>query len=131
MTGKKFSVLLNFFFILTGYKKRSDLIVSIDQRTKSRIFFDELPDVLHQIFQYIDIQTILYSIRLTCKRLQAIVKTYNKFKIDFFHFAESHLDFIRDFIQPENVTSLTLTNRKRNQLSQMDLFCETRTEREC
>lgn len=64
------------------------------------------PELLHMIFNYLDTQTIIHSVRPTCKQLLATVKTYNKLQLDFISFRMSNLRLPIEFIQPKNVISL-------------------------
>jgi hypothetical protein len=83
----------------------------------------ELPvELLHWIFNYLDIQTILYTVRSVCTQLDAVVKTYNRFSINFSLFCGSNSRPIPDFIEPKNIISLILANNDEIKPSQIDLF---------
>ncbi len=77
----------------------------------SKIVLLRLPtELLHWLFDYLDVQTIFDSIRPVCTELSAIVNTYNKYRLDFSTSGISDLQLVADFIQPNNVISLVLTN---------------------
>lgn len=39
-------------------------------------------EILHRIYDRLDIQTILFSLRNTCQRLKAVVNSYNRCILD-------------------------------------------------
>jgi len=79
-------------------------------------------ELLHSIFDYVYTQTILYSFRPVCTQLYAVVKTYNKLRLDFSTFCKSDLTLVADFIKPENVISLKLFNNYGIKSCRVDLF---------
>lgn len=78
-------------------------------------FLIALPvELLHYIFDHLDAQTILNSIRGVCKTLYAIVNTYDRFQLDFSSMKTSENKFISHFIPSENIISLILHNNNRH-----------------
>jgi hypothetical protein len=80
------------------------------------------PELFHWIFDYLDTQTILDSIRPVCTQLDAIVNTYNKLQLDFSSSGISDLRSIADFIQPNNAISLILAENDARESTQAALF---------
>jgi hypothetical protein len=91
----------------------------------SKTSFLDLPtELLHWIFDYLDSQTILDSIRPVCTQLDAKVKTYNKFQLDLSSSGISDLRSIANLIQPKNVISLILSGNDAIESSRVTLFFE-------
>jgi hypothetical protein len=89
---------------------------------KCIFIFTWAPELFHWIFDYLDTQTILDSIRPVCTQLDAIVSTYNKLRLDFSSSNLSNLRSIAKFIQPENVISLILADKNAIESSRVTLF---------
>ncbi|CAF3346636.1 unnamed protein product [Rotaria socialis] len=68
-------------------------------------------ELIHHIFHYLDAQTIVRSFRSVCKQFYTIVKAYDQFKLDFNASLKSDFLFLCNFISPENIQSLTLSDR--------------------
>lgn len=64
------------------------------------------PEILHRIFDNIDTQTILLSVRSVCRQLYSIVNTYNRFKLK--AVSSGQLVNISHGFATENVFSLTV-----------------------
>ncbi|CAF2808808.1 unnamed protein product [Rotaria sp. Silwood2] len=72
---------------------------------------DTLPvELIHRIFNSLDEQTIILSLRYVCKRFYTIVNVYDHYKLNFESILKSNFDRICRFIQLENVISLTLSD---------------------
>ena len=83
----------------------------------------ELPvELLHSIFNYLDTQTILYSVRNTHPRLRAAIDTFNELRLSFSSINAFKSRSAMDFIQLENVVSLTLDCNNTTGASQVELF---------
>ena len=83
----------------------------------------DLPRELHHlIFNYIDTQTILCSVRLVCRDLYAAAETYNKLRLKFSSISISKARSIANVIQPENIISLVLVKKEQTESSPVDLF---------
>ncbi|CAF3396535.1 unnamed protein product [Rotaria socialis] len=67
-------------------------------------------ELVHRIFDQLDIQTIIFSIRSTCKLLYAITNTYNRCALNFRYTSKSDLLLMSLIIDPKNVISLTLSD---------------------
>ena len=86
------------------------------------LFLDTLPtEILYRIFDSLDIQTILLSLRYVCKRLYLTTNLYNRYDFNFKSIAKPHLYFICQLIPFENVVSLTLSNEDKTR-GQIQLF---------
>lgn len=83
---------------------------------------ERLPtEIWHKIFDYIDSETILLSIRLVCRQGMALTATYNRYTLHFDSISKQNFTHICHLIQPENIISLTFANDDR-QANQIDLF---------
>jgi len=67
-------------------------------------------EILHYIFDCLDIQTIVLSLRSTCRRLRLVVKNYDRYIIDLKLITKSNLRLICHLIDPRKVKSLTLSH---------------------
>ncbi|CAF3388723.1 unnamed protein product [Rotaria socialis] len=71
--------------------------------------FETLPvEIFHRIFDNLDAQTIVFSIRSVCRLFQRIVNTYNRYNLDFKSISKSDFHRFCHSINPQNVTSLRL-----------------------
>ncbi|CAF2902963.1 unnamed protein product, partial [Rotaria sp. Silwood2] len=67
-------------------------------------------ELIHRIFDQLDIQTIIFSIRSACKLFYSITNTYNRYALVFRYMSKSDLLLIARIIDPKNVISLTLSD---------------------
>lgn len=67
-------------------------------------------ELLYRIFDYLDVQIILRSIRGVCRKFYALVDSYNRYELNFHSMKESDILFISRVIRSDNVTSLILHN---------------------
>ncbi|CAF1201690.1 unnamed protein product [Rotaria sordida] len=67
-------------------------------------------ELIHRIFNSLDEQTIILSLRYVCKRIYTITNVYDCYKLNFESILKSNFDRICQFIQPENVILLTLSD---------------------
>ncbi|CAM4908410.1 unnamed protein product [Rotaria socialis] len=67
-------------------------------------------EVIYQIFDYLDVETILFSIRCVSKQLYSVATTYNRYELDFRYIFQSDLPVIARIINPENVVSITISD---------------------
>ncbi|CAF1031253.1 unnamed protein product [Adineta ricciae] len=75
----------------------------------SNLLLMDLPvEMLHRIFDELDVYTIISSVRGVCRQLRDTVNSYNRFKLKFSSIEESRLKFVSRHIQPSNVISLDL-----------------------
>lgn len=76
-------------------------------------------EILHHIFDNLDTETILFSIRPVCRSFQAVVNTYDRFNWDFKSISQSKCHLLCRLINPKNVTSLRLCENEQtaNQIS--------------
>lgn len=75
---------------------------------------ESLPiELLHQIFDNLDVETIIISLRSVSKLFQSIVHIYDRYIWDFHLFSKSNFYIICRLINPQNVISLTLSNDER------------------
>ena len=66
-------------------------------------------EIVHRIFDLLDIQTIVLSVRNTCRQLRAYVRSYNRYKINLNSIHFSKLQLIRRAITPDQIQSLTIS----------------------
>ncbi|CAF2008878.1 unnamed protein product [Rotaria magnacalcarata] len=72
---------------------------------------DSLPvELLHRIFDFCDIQTVLISIGYVCRQLYAISNSYNRLKFKYDSSSEHYFKRIYRRVRPENVISLIINN---------------------
>ena len=77
-------------------------------------FLLRLPvEILHHILDYIDVPTITLSLANVCAHLRALVRTYNRYELDFSSMHKSHFDQICQMIEPEMVLALVLSDGNR------------------
>jgi hypothetical protein len=67
-------------------------------------------ELVHHIFDHLDGQTILLSLRYVCKRLYGIADTYNQYKFDFSSMSKPDFHRTCRIFRPEDIISLTLSN---------------------
>ncbi|CAF1340246.1 unnamed protein product [Adineta ricciae] len=78
-------------------------------------------EILHRIFDYLDIETLLFSLRYVCKQFHELILLYNRFKFDFESISISRLRYICHLINPELVIELRLSNDNKTP-SQIEYF---------
>lgn len=94
------------------YIRRSFITQFMSTEMKSN--FQNLPvELIHRIFDYIDAETIIFSIRYACKRLYSIVNTYDRYELDFRFISGSDIPLMKRIIGPKNIISIILSNEKR------------------
>jgi hypothetical protein len=85
-------------------------------------YFDRLPvEILHHIFDKLDIETILFSFRYVCKRFYSIANSYNSYKFNFESISKFNFYLICRSIPFEQVISLTLSDKDKTH-GQIQLF---------
>ncbi|CAF0890956.1 unnamed protein product [Rotaria sordida] len=67
-------------------------------------------EIFHRIFDSLDVQTILLSIRSVCRLFRAMVNTYDRYIFDFKSISKSNFHLCCHLINPQNVISLKLYN---------------------
>lgn len=84
----------------------------------------DLPRELHHcIFNYLDIETILCSIRLVCKELYEASTTYDKLRLNVSSISTSKLRSLARIVQPNHIISLVLINKDPTEFSEkLNLF---------
>lgn len=92
--------------------------MSINQNLSLQI----LPvEILHHIFDNVDIHTILFSVRNTCHRFRAIVNTYTRYTLNFQSIPKPDFDRLCHLIDPCRVISLILSEDEET-FDQIKLF---------
>ncbi|CAF1563275.1 unnamed protein product [Adineta ricciae] len=72
---------------------------------------DTLPvEIIHRIFDHLDAQTILFSIRCLSRSFRSIVNSYERFTLDLKGLSQQDFHLLCRLIKPENVISLSLSN---------------------
>ncbi|CAF4725063.1 unnamed protein product [Rotaria sp. Silwood1] len=67
-------------------------------------------EIFHRIFDSVDAQTILFSIRSVCRLFRAMVNSYDRYNLDFKLISKSNFHLLCRLINPQNVLSLRLCN---------------------
>ncbi|CAF2503643.1 unnamed protein product [Rotaria sp. Silwood2] len=78
-------------------------------------------EIVYQIFDSLDAQTILSSVRGTCRRLKSLASSYDKFVLDFIRIRKPEFELICRLIDPRQVITLILCHEDET-LFQTDLF---------
>jgi hypothetical protein len=78
-------------------------------------------EIFHGIFDNLDAETILLSIRPVCRLFRSLVNTYNRYVLNFKLMAKPNFVILCRLINPENIISLTLSNDRRTS-NQITLF---------
>jgi hypothetical protein len=78
-------------------------------------------EILHRIFDNLDAQTILLSIRPLCRLFRAVVKTYDRYKFNFKSISKTDFHLLCRLINPQNVRSLILCDNE-NTPNEIALF---------
>lgn len=68
------------------------------------------PELIHRIFDYCDIPTILIHVRRVCRTLHAITNTYARFALTLNAMSASNMESVFHAIRAEQVISLTIVN---------------------
>ena len=70
---------------------------------------ESLPvEILYRILDFVDGETILFSLRPVCKQFRAITNTYDRHDLDTSSYSRAQMYFIGTLVPPEGVISLTL-----------------------
>jgi hypothetical protein len=67
-------------------------------------------EVFHRIFDNLDTETILLSIRQVCRFFRSVVHSYNRYILNFTLMSKPNFVILCRLINPENVISLTLAD---------------------
>lgn len=93
--------------------------------TTSISSLDTLPvELIDRILDNLDVETVIFSLKHVCKRLDTIINTYfhlRGYKLNFDHISRSNFVRICHLIKPENVVSLTLSDQYTT-AGQIELF---------
>ena len=75
---------------------------------------DLLPvEILYRIFDYLDVETLVFSVRKVCTKFYQMTKFYNRYDFDFSSISKMAIRFILQSIPFENVIRLTLSDEDR------------------
>lgn len=73
--------------------------------------FSSLPvELIHYLFQYLDINTIFFSFRYVCKRFHTIVDKFDRYTLDMRSISKMDFDRICSILCREKIFSIILTN---------------------
>ena len=90
--------------------------------SQSTANLSKLPvETLHHIFDELDAQTIVLGLARTCQRLRAVVKSYDRYRLDFQWLSKSDFKLMCHLVDPRDVISLTLS-QYRCGLDHVELF---------
>ena len=81
--------------------------------------------LVHRIFDNLNVQTVLRSVRCVYKRLYAVANTYNRFELNCTSRSQSDIERICRVIQPDRFTSLILSKGDTKASSKINLFFST------
>ncbi|UJR26088.1 hypothetical protein I4U23_007434 [Adineta vaga] len=93
----------------------------------STSIFETLPvEILYRIFDHLDIQTIIFSIRYVCKQLYLTTNSYDRYNFNFKSISKSLFHIICRLIPYENVITLTLSDedKTRDQIALFVSLCD-------
>ena len=79
-------------------------------------------EILHIIFDRLDISTVLRSARYVCKHFYAVVDSYSRYKIDITSMSASDIKLLSRQIQPERISSLIVCDHYLNK-TEYKMFC--------
>ncbi|UJR07083.1 hypothetical protein I4U23_011371 [Adineta vaga] len=86
---------------------------------------DSLPvEILYRIFDNLDAQTIIFSVRCVCRLFGNVVHTYDRYRLDFKSIYLSDFHLLCRLIHPQNVRSLILCNSEYTP-NEINLFLST------
>ncbi|CAF4457327.1 unnamed protein product [Rotaria sp. Silwood2] len=84
--------------------------------------FEALPiEIIHRIFNYLDVETILFSIRCMSKQFYYAANIYDRYELNFLYMFKSDLPVIARIINPKNIISITLSDELQTN-NQIELF---------
>jgi hypothetical protein len=70
---------------------------------------EHLPvELFHRIFDHLDTESILFSVRSVCRLFESVVKGYNRYKFDFKIISKCNFHRLCRLIPPEHLISLAL-----------------------
>jgi hypothetical protein len=78
-------------------------------------------ELIYSIFDHLDVQTIVRSVRLVSRQFYALANTYDRLELNFVSIPKSSLRFISRIIRFENVTSLIVSFNEQTS-SKIDCF---------
>lgn len=79
--------------------------------TANKSGLETLPvELVHRIFDELDSETIIFSLRCVSKQLYSFVNTYDRYKFDFRYMSMSNMIAIARLIHPSNVISVILSD---------------------
>ncbi|UJR22859.1 hypothetical protein I4U23_025888 [Adineta vaga] len=88
----------------------------------SKSSFDTLPiEILHQICNYLDCETIFFSLRSVCKRFYSVANSYHDYNFNFESISKENFHLLCQMIPFQQVVSLTLSNKDQTH-GQISLF---------
>jgi len=67
-------------------------------------------ELIHHILNHLDTQTTFLSLNKVCKRLNRILESYHRYKLDFVLISKSNFSIISNLIHCENILSLTISD---------------------
>ena len=74
---------------------------------------DKLPaEILHNIFDNLDAETIFFSVRPVCRLFRSISQTYNRYNFDFRLISRPNFGVLLHFIPTEHIRTLALYDTK-------------------
>lgn len=83
---------------------------------------ERLPvELCYRIFDNLDVETIIFSVRPVSKLFESIVYNYDRYDLNFTLMSKLHMNVLSRLINPSNVLSLTLLNNERTS-NQIETF---------
>ena len=87
-------------------------------------------ELFHRIFDNLDTETIIFSIRSISRLFRSIVGTYDRYDWNLKLISKSNLYVLCRLINPQNVISLTFSNNEETS-KQIDLFISLISLKRC
>ncbi|CAF1205007.1 unnamed protein product [Adineta steineri] len=100
---------------IISVKRNEPSAISSNVPEKKLSTLDNLPvELIYYIFDQLDTYTILTSIYNVCTRLNSIIYTYDRFNLNLKTISMNYFHRICSIIRPEQIISLTLSDRNDN-----------------
>ena len=96
-----------FWYVFCHFQETNESEIRVEDRT-----LIDLPiEIIHRIFDFCDVQTILINIRQVCRTLFACSNTYDRFSLILEKQDQAKMKLISRLIRPQSVTSLQIINK--------------------
>ena len=101
-----------FILVNSYYRQYAIRIYAFSFFDETKMSLQTLPtELFYQIFDYLDIQTLVCSLRYVCRRLFSLTNSYDRYNFNFQSISKTKFSFICRLIPFEQVATLLLSNR--------------------